>query len=183
MKKLLFLSIVVLGLTTSSFAQNLVANASAFAEIQSQSGSGSGSNGAGVAWAKDMNFGSINVFGLTSGTGSVTIDPSSLSPATANQTVPATYSSNIAVGTNSPTIQPASFTVTGSPTSITITNSIPLTFGTHTIVVDNIKSNKTLVLAASGTKTLYVGGTMNLAAGQAVGGYANTAGLEVTIAY
>ena len=183
MKKIILLAVVVLGFTASSFAQNLIANASVTAEIQSQSGSGSGNNGAGVTWAKDMNFGSVNIIGLTSGTGTVTIDPSALSPGTANLTVAPSYSSNVVVGTNSPTIQPASFTVTGSPASITITNSVPLTFGTHTIVVDNIKSNKTLVLAASGTKTLYVGGTMNLAVGQAVGGYSNTAGLEVTIAY
>jgi hypothetical protein len=49
--------------------------------------------------------------------------------------------------------------------------------------VTNIKSNKNLITSATGTKTLYVGGTLNFVAGQAVGGYSNTNGLVVTVAY
>lgn len=185
MKKSILIALVILGFTMTSFAQNLTANAGAYAIIQSSTGGGGADNGAGIGYLRNMDFGSINVATLTSGTGSVVIDPSALSPNTPNLTVPAVYS-NVAVGSNSATITPASFSVTGLPTSIIITSSATLTSsatGINTMVLNDIKSNKALITSATGTKTLYVGGTLNLTANQAVGGYANNGAILVTIAY
>jgi len=182
MKKLILLAVVILGFTVTSFAQNLSADAAVFAIIQSSTSGGGANSGAGVGYLHDMNFGSINVATLTSGAGSVVIDPSALSPNTADQTVPAVYS-NVAVGSNSATVIPASFSITGLPTSIIITSSATLKSGTNTMIVNNIKSNKALITSATGTKTLYVGGTLNLVANQVVGGYASYGDILVTIAY
>jgi hypothetical protein len=182
MKKLILLALVILGFTVTSFAQNLIANAGVFAIVQSSTGGNGAYSGAGIGSLHDMNFGSINVATLTSGVGSVTIDPSTLSPNTTDLTVQAVYN-NVAVGSNSATVIPASFSVTGLPTSIMITSSATLKSGTNTMIVNDIKSNKNLITSAAGTKTLYVGGTLNLAANQAVGGYASFGDIVVTIAY
>lgn len=171
---------VILGFTANSMSQNVSANAGVFALIQSTGGI---NNGAGIGFLHDMNFGSINIAGLTNGSGVVILDPSALSPNTPDLTVPPVYMNNVALGASSATIIPASFSVTGLPNSIIITSSATLKSGANTIVLNDIKSNKALITSAVGTKTLYVGGTLNLVANQAVGSYASIGDLLVTIAY
>ncbi|MDP4240907.1 MAG: DUF4402 domain-containing protein [Bacteroidota bacterium] len=181
MKKLFLLTVLIAAVAATSFAQNLSANAAVFAVVQS---SGSATGTSGIGYLQDMNFGSIDVSGITTGnTGTVTINPETLGTA-ANLTATPSYK-NAAVGSNPGTIQPAAFTITGLPSAINITSGATLKSGSNTLLLSDIKSNKANVLAAgaAGTKTLYVGGTLTLNPNQPVGGYSSYGEIVVTIIY
>jgi len=167
MKKVLVLSIVVLGFAASTFAQ-VTATASTTATILTP-----------IAITKtvDMNFGNIAVSPTVAGT--VVLPTTGARTLTGGVTLP------VVTGT----VTPATFTVTGDGTStysITLPGSTITLNGpaSSTMTVQSFVStpSSTGVLTA-GTQTVKVGATLNVSAGQGAGTYTNAAGLFVTVNY
>ena len=83
----------------------------------------------------------------------------------------------------------ATFDVTGENSqtyAITVVNSsVDITDGTNTMTVNNIVTDPTPTgtLSGTGTQTINVGGTLNVAGGQAPGTYTNTTDLEIHVDY
>ena len=123
----------------------------------------------------DMNFGNIAVSPTDPGT--VVLPPVGVRTKTGGVTLPAI------VGT----ISAASFTVTGESGynySITLpVGSVTLTSGANTMTLNNFTSDPSSTgTLTSGTSTLNVGGTLNVAAAQHSGSYTST-GFTVTVNY
>ena len=125
----------------------------------------------------DMNFGNVAVNATTLGT--VVLTPAGTRTKTGGVTLP------IVTGT----VTAASFTVSGEGTSAFSIQlpAGPLTLSdgsSHTMDVTTFTStpsgNGALV---SGTATVTVGATLNVAAGQAAGTYTNVSGFSVTVNY
>lgn len=166
MKKILFLSVVMLAFSISTFAQ-ATASAAASATIVSPIA---------IAQAADMNFGNIAV-SATGGT--VVLSPAGVRTITGGVTLPATTG----------TVSAASFNVTGTGSytyaitlpsgSITITNpaSVTMSVGSFTSTPSG-----TGALDGAGTQTLTVGATLTVAAGQASGLY-DGGSFDVTVNY
>jgi hypothetical protein len=166
MKKVLVLTIVVLGFAASSFAQ-VTATASTSATIITP-----------IAITKDvdMNFGNIAVSPTLGGT--VVLPTAGARTLTGGVTLP------VVAGT----VTAASFTVTGdgnSTYSITLPGSaITLTGPSGTMTVENFVSTPSGTGALSGgTQTINVGATLNVGAAQTAGAYTNASDLFVTVNY
>ena len=123
-----------------------------------------------------MNFGNIAVSATTLGT--AVLAPAGTRTNTGGVTLPAT------VGT----VAAASFTVSGQASynyAITLPSSCVITDAGHTMTVNNFTSipATTGTLSGTGSQTLNVGATLNVAAAQASGTYTNATGVAVTVNY
>ena len=124
----------------------------------------------------DLNFGNVAVSPSLAGT--VQLSPASTRTAGGGVTLP------VVTGT----VSAAKFTVTGAAGS-TFSISLPaapitLTSGANTMTVGSFTSNPTPTgTLTAGTQDVYVGATLNVAAGQAAGVYTNATGLVVTVNY
>jgi hypothetical protein len=135
-----------------------------------------------IANATNMNFGNVAVSASTAGTVILATDGSRTTGGAGGVTLPATAG----------TVSAASFSVTGSAN---YTYSISLPGGattidnnaTGTMTVDTWTSNPTVGaggnLGAGGAQTLYVGATLNVAAGQEIGAYSSDTPFSVTVNY
>lgn len=175
--KILTLAIVTLGFTATSFAQTsynpkVSATATATATIITPIS---------IEKKVDLNFGNI-VANSTGGTVTIATDNTPKYNKVAAPSIPGTRSA-------------ASFEVkgfAGVTYSISLPQSITLTReggngngNKKTMTVDNFVSNPsgTGLLSASGSQTVNVGATLNVAANQVAGTYKNTTDLKVTVNY
>ena len=157
--------IAMLCITTKTFAQVTV-SANATATIVTPIS---------IAKTADMDFGNVAVQSSTAGT--VVLAPDNSRVQTGGVTLPATTG----------TVSAATFTVSGEgsysytitlPSSITITNAaINMTINTFTSTPSGTGA------LSSGSQTLKVGATLNVAAGQAAGTYTTATPFNVTINY
>lgn len=166
MKKLLFLTFIMIAFSASTFAQ-ATASATGTAEIVAPIA---------IANAVDMNFGNV----AESGAGTVILDPAGTRTTTGSVTLPAITG----------TVTAASFTVTGtSGYTYTITlpstdYTITRTAGAETMIVNAFTSNPNGTgTLTGGSETLDVGATLNVTAGQVPGTYTNATGFDVTVNY
>ena len=169
MKKLiksLVLSTVMLTFSVCLFAQ-VNATATASATIITPIAS---------ANASDMDFGNVAVDATP---GTVIMTPAGARSVTGGVTLPATTG----------TVTAASFTVTGQA-SFTYSITLPagattITSGANSMTVNTWTSNPTPTgtLDGTGSQTLSVGATLNVAAGQAAGTYVSGAPFTVTVNY
>lgn len=166
MKKLLFLTFIMIAFSASTFAQ-VTASATGTAEIVAPIA---------IANAVDMNFGNV----AEAGAGTVILDPAGTRTITGSVTLPAITG----------TVTAASFTVTGtSGYTYTITlpstdYTITRTAGAETMIVNAFTSNPNGTgTLTGGSETLNVGATLNVAAGQVPGTYTNATGFDVTVNY
>ena len=125
--------------------------------------------------AGNMNFGSIAV-SATAGT--VVLSPASVRSITGGVTLPAVTG----------TVTAAAFTVTGlgsSTYSIQLPSSYTISDGaSHTMTVNAFTSTPSGTgTLSSGTQTIQVGATLNVAASQAAGSYTNATGFPVIVNY
>jgi hypothetical protein len=170
--KILTLAIVTLGFTATSFAQTsynprVSATATATATIITPIS---------IEKKVDLNFGNV-VANSTGGTVTIATDNTPTYNKVAAPSIPGTRSA-------------ASFEVkgfAGVTYSIELPKTITLTKdgGKETMTVDNFVSNPsgTGLLSASGSQTVNVGATLNVAANQVAGTYKNTTDLKVTVNY
>ena len=126
----------------------------------------------------DMNFGNVAVSATLSG--SVILDPAGTRT---------TGGTGVTLPAVTGTVAAASFTVSGQASytyAITLPSSCTITdAGAHTMTVNGFTSDPatTGALSGSGSQTLTVGATLNVAAGQAAGAYTNATGVPVTVNY
>ena len=170
MKKLFALGLLLLAFSAGSFAQ-VSATAPASATIVSPIT---------ISNPVSMEFGNVAVSPTVAGT--VVMDPAGLRTPTGGVTLPGTTG----------TVRAASFDVGGTPNytySIAISlASATITNGGNTMTIDTWTSNPDWVvtggtLDATGAETITVGGTLNVAAGQAAGPYTNATAVTVTVNY
>lgn len=170
--KILTLAIVTLGFTATSFAQTsynprVSATATATATIITPIS---------IKKKVDLNFGNV-VANSTGGTVTIATDNTPKYNKVAAPSIPGTRSA-------------ASFEVKGFA-GVTYSIELPKTItlkkdgGKETMTVDNFVSNPsgTGLLSASGSQTVNVGATLNVAANQVAGTYKNTTDLKVTVNY
>lgn len=130
-----------------------------------------------IANAGNMNFGNVAVNGTSGGT--VVLAPAGTRTATDGVTLPATTG----------TVSAAQFTVTGANNytyAITLpSTATTVTSGSNTMTVTSFTSTPsgTGTLSGSGSQTIQVGATLNVAAGQAVGTYVSGTPFTVTVDY
>ncbi len=165
--KIFALAVVVLGFSSTSFAQ-VTATASTSATIITPIA---------ISKSVNMNFGNVAVNPVDAGT--VALSTASVRTKTGGVTLP------VVTGT----VTAAKFVVTGEGSStytISLPGTITLTslLGSNTMTVDNFISNPATTGAlVSGTQDVFVGATLNVAAAQAAGTYTNAADLAVTVNY
>jgi len=129
-----------------------------------------------IANAGNMNFGSIAV---STAAGTVVLTNGSTRSATGGVTLPAVAG----------TVSAAAFTVTGLGSS-TYSILLPTTYtitrltGSETMTVNTFTSNPSGTGAlTSGTQTINVGATLNVAGSQVAGTYTNATGFPVIVNY
>ena len=123
----------------------------------------------------DLSFGNVAVSPTLAGT--VVLGPASTRTKTGGVTLPVLAGTVTAAkftvageaGTTYSITLPAAFTITGAGTPMTIDNFVSTPSATGSL--------------ASGTEDIFVGGTLNVAAGQVSGLYTNTTDLVVTVNY
>lgn len=166
--KFLSLSFALLGCTAFASAQSSTTTATASATIISPIN---------ITKSANLAFGNI-LPGANPGT--VELSPLGVRNPTGGVTLP----------TVTGTVSAAAFVVTGpsgTSYSVTLPSSITLTSGTNTMTVSNFTSQPSANggylsgTNGSGSQTLTVGGTLEIAAGQAVGYYSNTTDLVVKV--
>ena len=164
--KLFAIATVVLGFTTTSFAQSSVdANATTSATIIAP-----------ISLVKniDMNFGNV---ATSAAAGTVVLGTNNLRTAHDGASLPVTTG----------IVSAAKFTVTGNVDatySIILPGTITLSDGTNNMTVGSFTSTPTATgLLTGGTQEILVGATLNVGALQVAGIYTNAADLEVTVAY
>jgi hypothetical protein len=127
-----------------------------------------------IANAGNMNFGNIAV-SATAGT--VVLTPAGTRSKTGGVTLPAVTG----------TVSAAAFTVTGlgsSTYSITLPTTYTITSGANNMTLGTFTSTPSGTgTLSSGTQTVNVGATLNVAASQAAGAYTNATGFPVTVNY
>ncbi|MBL4656223.1 MAG: DUF4402 domain-containing protein [Bacteroidia bacterium] len=165
--KILAIAIVVLGFSTSMFAQ-VTASATGTATIVTPIA---------IASTVNMNFGNVAV---STSAGTVILAPAGTRTSTGGITLPATGG----------TITAASFNITGEGSytySITLPSSaytITRTGFTETMTINTFTSSPSGTGAlSSGAQTLTVGGTLNVGGSQVAGAYTNATGFDVTVNY
>jgi len=170
--KILTLAIVTLGFTATSFAQTsynprVSATADAFATIITPIS---------IEKKVDLNFGNI-VANSTGGTVTIATDNTPTYNKVAAPSIPGTRS---AASFEVKGFAGATYSI-GLPTTITLKKD----GGTQTMTVNNFVSNPsgTGLLPSSGSQTINVGATLNVAANQVAGTYKNTTDLKVTVNY
>ena len=171
MKKLIVIAAVVLGFTTTTFAQNLTASANASATMVAALNVSKATGG-------DMNFGTI-----------YTPSAASTLVLTAAASAVLTPSSGLQIlSTTGGTA--AHFTVSagaGSPKVSWTAGPITLSNGTTTMSLSTLTcSNGTQgapITLTGGSAEVYIGGTLNIGANQATGTYSNNNSVVLTVAY
>ncbi|HNX44347.1 MAG TPA: DUF4402 domain-containing protein [Bacteroidales bacterium] len=164
MKKLFFVTAIMLGFAAGAFAQ-VSATASAEATIVTP-----------IAITKtvDMNFGNVAV---NSTAGTVVLATDGSRTTTGGVTLPVTAGSPAA----------ASFTVTGTAGytyAITLPGATTIANGVITMGVDTWTSSPDATgTLTGGTETLTVGATLHVGAAQAAGVYSNATACPVTVNY
>jgi len=164
--RLFAITLVVLGFATTSFAQ-VSATATATGTIITPIT---------ITNAGNMNFGNVAV-SATAGT--VILAPASTRTITGGVTLPAVPG----------TVAAAHFDITGTANytySITLpSTATTVTSGANTMTVTAFTSNPgtTGTLSATGTQTINVGATLNIAANQAAGTYVSGTPFQVTVNY
>jgi len=127
-----------------------------------------------IANAGNMNFGNIAV---SASAGTVVLSPASVRSITGGVTLPAVTG----------TVTAAAFTVTGlgsSTYSIQLPASYTITSGGNSMTVNAFTSTPSGTgTLSSGTQTIQVGATLNVAASQAAGSYTNATGFPVIVNY
>jgi hypothetical protein len=165
MKKIFVLTFLFSAIMISSFAQ-ITKTASAAANIITP-----------ITLVKDldMSFGNIAVNPTAPG-GTVTLPASS--------TATRTYTGGITLPAVTGLVQAAKFTVNGEGTSaysIAIPGSIIITSSANTMTIVPVSNPSGSGALVGGTQDIYVGGTLTVAAAQAVGSYTGT--FNVTVNY
>ena len=163
-------AIAIFGTTTVSHAQaTATAQADAHATIVTPIT---------IVKVNDLEFGNIAV-GASSG--SVDLDPNGGAR---------TPSGGVTLPAVPGTVNPASFTVSGQAGyiyGITLPSTITIASGANSMTITNINSYPTVAaggqLGSGGTETLFVGGTLGVAASQAAGTYSTAATFPVTVVY
>ncbi len=129
-----------------------------------------------IANTTDMDFGNISVSATP---GTVILSPAGARSTTGGVTLPAVTG----------TVTSAAFAVTGQA-SFTYSITVPaaattITSGANTMTVDTWTSNPTPTgtLDGTGSQTLSIGATLNVAAGQAAGTYISGTPFTVTVNY
>ena len=171
LQKLFFVFLLIAVFTTNTFAQ-ATATATATATIIAPIT---------IANAIDMNFGNVAVQAGASGTaGTVVIAPAGTRTRTADVSLPATTG----------TFTAASFTIEGASEytyAITIPSAsyiITKATSLETMTVNAFTSSpSTAGVLTSGSETLNIGATLNVAAGQVPGVYTNASGFDVKVNY
>ena len=171
MKKIKLLLLLTAGFTTNAFAQ-ATAKASVTATIITPIA---------ITNALDMNFGNVAVQAGAAGTaGTVVIAPAGTRTRTADVSLPATTG----------TFTAASFTIEGASEytyAITIPSAsyiITKATSLETMTVNAFTSSpSTAGVLTSGSETLNIGATLNVAAGQVPGVYTNATGFDVKVNY
>ena len=167
MKKLLALAVVILGFTAVSFGQSGVTkSADASATIIGPLT---------LTKVTDMNFGNVAV---TATAGTVVLVPAGTRTPTGGVSLP------VVAGT----VTAATFTVGGEGSStyaITLpTTDLTISSSGNTMTVNAFTSNPSGTGAlTSGSQTLQVGATLNVAGGQATGTYKSLVPFDVTVNY
>ena len=167
-KVLAIVSIFVAG-STASFAQ-ATATASASATIITPIT---------ISKTVDMNFGNVAVSATIAGTAILAPAGTRTTGGAGGVTLPATNG----------TVAAASFTVSGQASytyAITLPSTCTISDGaSHSMTVNAFTSSPsaTGTLSVSGSQTLTVGATLNVAAAQASGSYTNASGVPVTVNY
>ena len=163
--KLFAIAIAVIGFASTSFAQ-VTATAETSANIIGPIS---------IMKNTNMSFGNVAVSPTVAGT--VVLDVASARTKTGGVTLP------VITGT----VAAAKFTVSGqsgTTYSITLPASVVLTNGGNSMTVDGFTSTPTATGSlATGTQELFVGATLNVAAGQISGLYTNTSDLVVSVNY
>lgn len=122
----------------------------------------------------DMNFGNIATNGAV---GTVTLAPAGGRTTTGGVTLPITTG----------TVSAATFAISGSTAftyAITLPTTINITSGGNTMTVNNFTSTPSATgTLTSGTETIKIGSTLNLAANQVEGAYSTTTNFPVTVNY
>jgi len=165
--KLLASATVILGFSTSTFAQ-VTASATGTATIVTPIA---------ITNTVNLDFGNIAV---STSSGTAILTPAGTRSATGGVTLPATTG----------TVTAASFNITGEGAytySITLPSSAytitkPVTLETMTITAFASTPSGTGALT-SGAQTLTVGGTLNVGGSQVAGAYTNATGFDVTVNY
>lgn len=164
--KFFALAIVMIGLSSTSFAQES-ATATASATIITPIS---------ITKNVDMNFGNVSVQSTTGGT--VVLATDNTRTRTNGVTLP-----SFAVGT----VSAAAFTVNGEEDytyAITLPSSVTIVSGLNDMVVDGFVSSPDATgVLTLGTQSLKVGATLNVDAAQPAGTYTNTTDLTVTVNY
>ena len=123
----------------------------------------------------NMSFGNVAVSSTLAGT--VVLDAASARTKTGGVTLP------VITGT----VSAAKFTVSGqsgTTYAITLPASVVLSNGVNSMTVDGFNSTPTATGSlATGTEEIFVGATLNVAAGQISGLYTNTTDLVVNVNY
>jgi hypothetical protein len=164
--KFFAIAIAILGFSAASYAQ-VTATASTSATIITPIA---------ITKSVDMDFGSVAVSPTIAGT--VLLSPAGLRTAGGGVTLPVVTLP----------VTAAKFTVTGlagSTYSITLPGTITLSDGaSHTMTVGTFTSTPTPTGSLTGgSEDIFVGGTLNVAAGQTAGTYTNNSDLAVTVNY
>jgi len=162
MKKILAISIVLIGFTAGAFAQNATATATAVIVTPIS-----------ITQTADMSFGNIVA---SVGGGTVVLVPAG---------------TRTAAGVSFPsvpgTVTAASFNVAGydgATYAITLPASHIISSGANNMTVDTFTSTPSGTgLLTGGAQVLNVGATLNIGAAQAPGTYTNAAGFTVTVNY
>ncbi|MCG6188898.1 DUF4402 domain-containing protein [Maribellus maritimus] len=177
MKKLVFLfaSLFIIVVATQSVKAQESATAESSATIITPISISKNTSAVGGG---DLNFGNIAVQSTNGGTVILSTDPEQDREATGGVTLP------VSTGI----VSPASFTVTGDGErtfSISLpTTSIVLTSGENEMTLGSFESSPSGSSSlSSGTKTVTVGGVLQVNAQQPAGVYTNANGLEVTVNY
>lgn len=171
MKTITFVTAVAFVLTVAGSGQ---AWAGAHTATANAGASASVTNPIAIVKVKDLNFGEVRASGVA---GTAVVSPAGV------RTVTGGVTEGSSAGLSN-----AEFTVTGDPSStytITLPVSATLTGpASSTIVVDTFTSDPSspgALSALTGTQTLKVGATLNVAVPQATGTYTGT--FAVTVAY
>jgi hypothetical protein len=173
MKKLIAIAAVILGFTSATtFAQNLSASANASANMVAAL------NVSHTSLA-DMNFGTIYT---PSAASTLVLSPAAaaiLTPSSGLQIVSSSAGTaakfTVSAGAGSPKVS-----WTAGP--ITLNGPSSSSMSLSALTCSNGAQGAALTLSG-GTADVYIGGTLNIAAGQLVGTYTNTGGIIVTVAY
>ncbi len=134
-----------------------------------------------ISKTTDMNFGNVAVNATTAGT--VILDTASARTATGGVTLPAVTGTVAAAVFNVSGEPSYTYAITLPSSALTISSTVSGTTSTMTVTAFNSFPSLTGTLSGSGSQTLKVGATLNVAAAQAAGTYTSGSPFTVTVNY